>query len=46
MPEKMDKDCAEKLFAAHKYSSRSYGRVAMENFQAPNYLTSIDTYAL
>ena len=43
---KLDKDCAKKLFAAHKYSVVLMGGSAMENFQAPNYLTSIDTYAL
>ncbi len=42
---KLDKDCARKLFAAHEKSVVLMGGSAMENFQAPNYLTSIDTYA-
>jgi hypothetical protein len=42
---KLDKDCARKLFAAHEKSAVLMGGSAMENFQAPNYLTSIDTYA-
>jgi hypothetical protein len=42
---KLDKDCAKKLFAAHKTSVVLMGGSAMEDFQAPNYLTSIDTYA-
>lgn len=42
---KLNKDCARKLFAAHEKSIVFMGGSAMENFQAPNYLTSIDSYA-
>jgi len=42
---KLNKDCARKLFAAHVKSVVLMGGSAMENTQAPNYLTSIDTYA-
>lgn len=42
---KLNKACAHKLFAAHKTSVVLMGGSAMDNTQAPNYLTSIDTYA-
>ncbi len=42
---KLDRDCAKKLFAAYKTSVVLMGGSAMEDFQAPNYLTLIDTYA-
>lgn len=41
----LDKDCARKLFAAHPKSVVLLGGSAMENNQAPNYLTTIDSYA-
>ena len=42
---KLNKDCARKLFTAHKKSVVLMGGSAMENTQTPNYLSSIDTYA-
>jgi hypothetical protein len=42
---KLDKDCARKLFSSHEKSVVLMGGSAMEDTQAPNYLTSIDTYA-
>lgn len=42
---KLNKECARKLFAAHEKSVVLLGGSAMENVQAPNYLTSIDNYA-
>ena len=42
---KLDKDCARKLFAAHEKSVVLMGGSSMDNYHAPNYLTSIDTYA-
>jgi len=42
---KLDKECAKRLFAAHQKSVVLLGGSAMEDVQAPNYLTSIDTYA-
>jgi len=42
---KLNKECAKRLFAAHEKSVVLLGGSAMENVQAPNYLTSIDTYA-
>lgn len=42
---KLNKDCARKLFAAHVKSVVLMGGSAMDDTQAPNYLTSIDTYA-
>jgi len=41
---KLNKDCAIKLFAAHEKSVVLLGGSAMQD-RAPNYLTSIDTYA-
>jgi hypothetical protein len=42
---KLDKDCAKRLFAAHEKSVVLLGGSVMQNNEAPNYLTSIDTYA-
>ena len=42
---KLNKDCAKKLFASHKTSVVLLGGSAMANAEAPNYLTSVDTYA-
>jgi hypothetical protein len=42
---KLNKACARNLFAAHKTSVVLMGGSAMEDAQAQNYLTSIDTYA-
>src|SRR6185369_3427908 len=42
---KLNKDCARKLFSSHKTSVVLMGGSAMANAEAPNYLTSIDTYA-
>ena len=42
---KLDKECARKLFAAYPKSVVLLGGSAMENLQAPNYLTTIDSYA-
>ena len=42
---KLDKDCARKLFAAYPKSVVLMGGSAMENNQAANYLTTIDSYA-
>lgn len=42
---KLDKDCARHLFAAYPKSVVLLGGSAMENNQAPNYLTTIDNYA-
>jgi hypothetical protein len=41
----LDKDCARKLFATREKRVVLMGGSAMEDFQAPNYLTTIDTYA-
>jgi hypothetical protein len=41
----LNKDCARRLFAAHKKSVVLLGGSAMENNQAPNYLTTLDSYA-
>src|SRR5262249_36210484 len=42
---KLNKDCARKLFASHEKSLVLLGGSAMVNTEAPNYLTSLDTYA-
>lgn len=42
---KLDKECARKLFAAYPTSVVLLGGSAMENLQAPNSLTTIDSYA-
>lgn len=42
---KLNKECARKLFAAYPKSVVLLGGSAMENLQAPNYLTTIDSYA-
>ena len=42
---KLDKDCVRKLFTAHEKAVVLMGGSAMENNQAPNYLTTIDSYA-
>ena len=41
----LNKDCARTLFAAHAKSVVLMGGSAMENSQAPNYLTTLDSYA-
>jgi hypothetical protein len=41
----LNKDCARSLFAAHAKSVVLMGGSAMENSQAPNYLTTLDSYA-
>src|SRR5512139_3158243 len=41
----LDRACAQKLFEAYKTSVVFMGGSAMDNAGAPNYLTSIDTYA-
>ena len=41
----LNKDCARRLFAAHVKSVVLMGGSAMENSQAPNYLTTLDSYA-
>jgi len=42
---KLNKDCAKKLFSSHKTSVVLLGGSAMDNAEAPNYLTSLNTYA-
>lgn len=41
----LNKDCARKLFSAHETSVVLLGGSAMDNTEAPNFLTSIDNYA-
>jgi hypothetical protein len=41
----LNKDCARQLFAAHRKSVVLLGGSAMEDNQAPNYLTTLDSYA-
>ena len=41
----LNRDCARRLFAAHAKSVVLMGGSAMENSQAPNYLTTLDSYA-
>jgi hypothetical protein len=40
----LNKDCARQLFAAHRKSIVLLGGSAMEDNQAPNYLTTLDSF--